>query len=126
MAKPGQRAYKVTEEEYYQMRREEITKRYERMKADDPSSGQVPAPSTRQLSLDRDGDTIRSGRGRLSSSSSNIVISSDLNVTSHNAYGEIHNRHRHGHNSKVIVHFYILLLIDFRGIVNKIMVIRNS
>ena len=124
MAKPGQRANKVTEEEYYQMRREEITKRYERMKADDPSSGHVPAPSTRQLSLDRDGDTIRSGRGRPSSSSSNIVISSDLNVTRQNAYGGIHNRH--GHNSKVIVHFYILLLIDFRGIVNKIMVIRNS
>ena len=110
VAKPGQRAYKVTEEEYYQMRREEITKRYERMKADDPSSGHVPAPSTRQLSLDRDGgDTIRSGRGRLSSSSSNIVISSDLNVTSHNAYGEIHNRHRHGHNSKVIVHLHFII-----------------
>lgn len=101
VAKPGQRAMKIDEDEYYQMRREAIIKARDRLKADDPSPGQVPAPSTRQLSFGRGGGTIRS-RNEDASSSSNIVISSDLNITREHARGN-HHRNRHGHGSKVII-----------------------
>lgn len=101
VAKPGQRAVKIDEDEYYQMRREAIIKARDRLKADDPSPGQVPAPSTRQLSFGRGGGTIRS-RNEDASSSSNIVISSDLNITREHARGN-HHRNRHGHGSKVII-----------------------
>uniref|UniRef100_K1PQV8 protein-lysine 6-oxidase n=1 Tax=Magallana gigas TaxID=29159 RepID=K1PQV8_MAGGI len=100
VAKPGQRAVKIDEDEYYQMRREAIIKARDRLKADDPSPGQVPAPSTRQLSFGRGGGTIRS-RNEDASSSSNIVISSDLNITREHARGN-HHRNRHGHGSKKI------------------------
>lgn len=100
IAKPGQRAVKIDEDEYYQMRREAIIKARDRLKADDPSPGQVPAPSTRQLSFGRGGGTIRS-RNEDASSSSNIVISSDLNITGEHARGN-HHRNRHGHGSKKI------------------------
>lgn len=101
VAKPGQRAVKIDEDEYYQMRREAIIKARDRLKADDPSPGQVPAPSTRQLSFGGGGGTIRS-RNEDASSSSNIVISSDLNITREHARGN-HHRNRHGHGSKVII-----------------------
>lgn len=101
VAKPGQRAVKIDEDEYYQMRREAIIKARDRLKADDPSPGQVPGPSTRQLSFGRGGGTIRS-RTEDDSSSSNIVISSDLNITREHARGN-HHRNRHGHGSKVII-----------------------
>lgn len=102
VAKPGQRAVKIDEDDYYQMRREAIIKARDRLKADDPSPGQVPAPpSTRQLSFGGGGGTIRS-RNEDASSSSNIVISSDLNITREHAGGN-HHRNRHGHGSKVII-----------------------
>lgn len=98
VAKPGQRAIKIDEDEYYQMRRDAIIKARDRLKADDPSPGQVPAPATRQLSFGGEGGTIRS-RNEDASSSSNIMISSDLNITREHARGN-HHRNRHAHGSK--------------------------
>lgn len=98
VAKPGQRAIKIDEDEYYQMRRDAIIKARDRLKADDPSPGQVPAPTTRQLSFGGEGGTIRS-RNEDASSSSNIMISSDLNITREHARGN-HHRNRHAHGSK--------------------------
>lgn len=101
VAKPGQRAIKIDEDEYYQMRRDAIIKARDRLKADDPSPGQVPAPATRHLSFGGEGGTIRS-RNEDASSSSNIMISSDLNITREHARGN-HHRNRHAHGSKVII-----------------------
>jgi hypothetical protein len=106
IAKPGQRSRKVTEEEYYQIRREEIatTRTHDRMKADDPSSGQeseqVPAPNTRQLTLGSSRNAVSGGSENVITASSNIMIGSDLNITRHSTRSR--NRHRHGHGSQVI------------------------
>ncbi|XP_062612834.1 uncharacterized protein LOC134274574 isoform X2 [Saccostrea cucullata] len=108
IAKPGQRSKKVTEDEYYQMRREKIreTQSHDRMKSDDPSpgqeSGRAPAPRTRLLSIGTGGDIINGNASDLSVSS-DVMIGSDLN-TSRNGNAGRHdsrfgNRHRHGHGS---------------------------
>lgn len=105
VAKPGRRSKKVTEEEYYEMRREEIakTRTHDRMKADDPSSGQeerVPAPNTRQLNLGSNRNAVSAVNENARTASSNIIIGSDLNSTRHSPRSG--NRHRHGHGTKVI------------------------